>query len=163
MQSLSRRQLVILVLLTLVWGLNWPIMKLGVTNFPALSFRALSMLLGLPVLGLALVIMKVPFRLPRIYWRELLLLTALNMLVWHALIIIAVKSLMGFMGDLHNDVVINWGLLIAFASFAIVGIMLGSTFSKRIPNEKLKPIFGYFVLIMAIIILVNELFLKKMI
>jgi hypothetical protein len=25
---------VMLVLLTLVWGINWPIMKLGVTDFP---------------------------------------------------------------------------------------------------------------------------------
>ncbi len=93
MPSLTRKQLILLVLLTLVWGLNWPIMKMGVTEFPALSFRALSMLIGLPVLGLALVVMKVPFRLPRQYWPELVLLTALNMLVWHALIIIAVKSL----------------------------------------------------------------------
>jgi uncharacterized membrane protein YfcA len=80
-----------------------------------------------------------------------------------SLIIIAVKSLMGFMGDLHNDVVINWGLLVAFASFAIVGIMLGSTFSTKISNEKLKPIFCYFVLIMAITILFKELFLKYII
>ncbi|RYX95523.1 MAG: DMT family transporter [Comamonadaceae bacterium] len=93
MQSLTRRQLVLLVALTLVWGINWPIMKLGVTGFPPLTFRAASIFLGLPVLGLALVFMKVPFRLPRQYWPELLVLTAFNMLVWHALIIIAVKSL----------------------------------------------------------------------
>lgn len=80
-----------------------------------------------------------------------------------SLIIIAVKSLMGFMGDLHNDVQINWKLLISFASFAIVGIMLGSSFSKNISNEKLKPIFGYFVLVMAITILLKELFFKNII
>jgi len=80
-----------------------------------------------------------------------------------SLVIIAVKSLMGFMGDLHNDVIIDWPLLGTFAGFAILGIMLGSSFSKKIPNEKLKPVFGYFVLIMAIMILVNELFLKKII
>ena len=37
-------------LLTLIWGLNWPIMKIGVTGFPPLTFRTLSMWLGLPVL-----------------------------------------------------------------------------------------------------------------
>jgi flagellar biogenesis protein FliO len=30
--SFSRRQLGMLVLLTLVWGLNWPVMKLGVSG-----------------------------------------------------------------------------------------------------------------------------------
>lgn len=93
MQSLTPRQLVLLVLLTVVWGVNWPVMKLGVTDFPPLAFRTLSMWLGLPVLGLALVAMKVPFRLPRAHWRELAVLTLLNMIVWHTLIIIAVRSL----------------------------------------------------------------------
>jgi hypothetical protein len=34
MQALTRRQLLVLVVLTLVWGINWPIMKLGVTGYP---------------------------------------------------------------------------------------------------------------------------------
>lgn len=93
MHALSRQQLVILVLLTLVWGINWPVMKLGVTHYPPLTFRALSMWLGLPVLALGLVLLKVPFRIPRASWRELLWLTATNMVVWHVCIIIAVRSL----------------------------------------------------------------------
>jgi drug/metabolite transporter (DMT)-like permease len=93
MQSLTSRQVGLLVLLTVVWGLNWPVMKLGVTGFPPLSFRALSLWLGLPVLGLVLVAMKVPFRVPATHWRELLVLAALNMMVWHALVVIAVQSL----------------------------------------------------------------------
>ncbi|RYF38884.1 MAG: DMT family transporter [Comamonadaceae bacterium] len=93
MPSLTRRQLVTLVLLTIVWGINWPVMKLGVTDFPALTFRALSIWLGLPVLGLALVLLKVPFTVPRRHWPELLWLAATNMFVWHACIILAVKTL----------------------------------------------------------------------
>ncbi len=93
MPQLSRQQLVILVLLTLVWGLNWPIMKLGVTDYPALSFRALSIWLGIPVLALGLVVLKVPFRVPRQHWLALLWLAATNMFVWHMCIILAVKTL----------------------------------------------------------------------
>ena len=62
----STRQIVLLVLLTLVWGLNWPVMKLGVTHFPPLSFRSLSMWLGLPVLYVAVRAMKVPLRIERV-------------------------------------------------------------------------------------------------
>ena len=93
MQSLTRRQLILLVLLTLVWGVNWPVMKLGVSDFPALTFRALSLWLGVPVLALGLVVMKVPFRIPRTHWRELFWLALTNMFIWHGLIILAVKSL----------------------------------------------------------------------
>jgi drug/metabolite transporter (DMT)-like permease len=93
MFALSRRQLVILVLLTLVWGINWPVMKLGVTGYPPLTFRALSLVLGVPVLALGLLALRVPFRVPRRHWRELLWLAATNMFVWHACIILAVSTL----------------------------------------------------------------------
>ncbi|MDE2605674.1 MAG: DMT family transporter [Burkholderiales bacterium] len=93
MHHLSRQQLAILVALTIVWGINWPVMKLGVSHYPPLTFRALSMWLGLPVLALGLVLLKVPFRIPRAAWRELLWLAATNMFVWHVCIILAVRTL----------------------------------------------------------------------
>jgi drug/metabolite transporter (DMT)-like permease len=93
MHRLNGRQVVTLVLLTLTWGSNWPVMKIGVTGFPPLTFRALSIVLGLPVLALALVALKVPFAIPRRHWKELALLTLTNMLVWHVCIILAVRQL----------------------------------------------------------------------
>jgi drug/metabolite transporter (DMT)-like permease len=93
MSSLSRKQLIALVFITLVWGINWPIMKIGVTDYPPLSFRTISMWLGLPVMALGLVLRRAPFRIPRAHWRELFWLAVFNMFIWHALIIIAVKSL----------------------------------------------------------------------
>ena len=93
MHSLTTRQWVVLALLTVVWGLNWPVMKLGVTGFPPLTFRMLCLLIGTPVLGMGLLAMKVPFRVPRQYWRELLVLAIFNMFIWHVLIILAVQYL----------------------------------------------------------------------
>jgi len=100
MQALSRRQLVVLVLLTLTWGVNWPIMKVGVSGlpsapmtYPPLTFRALSMVLGLPVLWLALRVLKVPLAIPRAHWPEVARLTGPNMLVWHVVIIFGVQAL----------------------------------------------------------------------
>lgn len=93
MHQLSSRQWTVLILLTLVWGLNWPIMKIGVTGFPPLTFRTLCMWLGTPILALVLVVQRVPFRIGREHWRELLLLATFNMFFWHGLIIVAVQSL----------------------------------------------------------------------
>jgi uncharacterized membrane protein YfcA len=40
----------------------------------------------------------------------------------------------------------------------VVGILFGSWLSKRIPGEKLKPTFGWFVLVMGTYIIIKELF-----
>lgn len=93
MSVLSRRQLVLLVLITVVWGFNWPIMKYGVTGYAPLTFRTLSMWLGLPVLAAFVVWRGVPLRVGREHWRDLAWLTVFNMLVWHVLAILAVQSL----------------------------------------------------------------------
>ena len=53
--------------------------------------------------------------------------------------------------------VIDWKFLFIFSSIAIVGILLGSMLSKKIAGEKLKPVFGWFVLIMGIYIILKEL------
>lgn len=90
---LTRRQLWTLITLTLVWGINWPIMKLGVTGFPPLTFRSCSMLMGWPVLGVALWLMKVPFHIPRPHWREVFKLALFNMFVWHVLVILSLPNL----------------------------------------------------------------------
>ena len=91
--QLSRKQLILVVLVTLTWGLNWPVMKMGVTGFGPLTFRAICLLIGVPVLGLALVLMKVPFYVARKDWRELFGLAVTNMFFWHVLIILAVSLL----------------------------------------------------------------------
>jgi drug/metabolite transporter (DMT)-like permease len=84
---------VLLAALTLTWGLNWPVMKVGVTGFPPLTFRSISMWLGLPVLFAVTALRKVPLRIERKDWREVGLLTITNMLVWHVFAILAVQAL----------------------------------------------------------------------
>jgi uncharacterized membrane protein YfcA len=74
-----------------------------------------------------------------------------------SLIIIASKSLIGFTGDLQGNEVIDWNFLMIFSAIAIAGILVGSILSKRIPNEKLKPAFGWFVLVMGLYIIGKEL------
>jgi uncharacterized membrane protein YfcA len=76
-----------------------------------------------------------------------------------SLFIIAAKSLIGFTGDLKGSEIIDWKLLLLFTAASIVGIILGILLAKKIPGEKLKTSFGWFVLVMGIYIIVKELFL----
>jgi len=68
-------------------------MKLGVTGFPPLSFRAISMWLGLPVLWALLRWQRVPFAIRRADWAELAKLSLTNMIFWHVVAILAIQAL----------------------------------------------------------------------
>lgn len=93
MPTFTPRQLILLVLLTVVWGLNWPIMKVGVAHFPPLTFRMIAMWLAVPVLALVLWQQKAPWTIPRAAWGKVALLTLTNMLFWHCLMILAIPLL----------------------------------------------------------------------
>lgn len=73
-----------------------------------------------------------------------------------SLLIIAAKSLIGFTGDLsHYEM--DWKLLLTVTAIAMAGIFLGNWLNHRVPAEKLKKGFGWFVLVMGIYIIVKEL------
>jgi uncharacterized membrane protein YfcA len=75
-----------------------------------------------------------------------------------SLLIIAAKSLIGFTGDvMENAAKMDWTLLAAVTSLAIVGIFLGNQMSKKIDGASLKKGFGWFVLVMGIYIIIKEL------
>lgn len=76
-----------------------------------------------------------------------------------SLVIIAAKSLIGFFGE-GEDTIIDWIFLAKVSAFAITGIFMGTALSKRIDGAKLKPVFGWFVLVMGFYIIIKETMFK---
>lgn len=72
-----------------------------------------------------------------------------------SLLIIAVKSLIGFVGDLGNAE-IDWIFLLSFTALSVMGIFLGLYFSRFIDGKKLKKSFGWFTLVMGVYIVLKE-------
>ena len=75
-----------------------------------------------------------------------------------SLLIIALNSIVGFVADAGHHK-IEWNFLLTISAIAIAGILIGGLLSKKINGDKLKKGFGWFVLIMAIYIIVKELVL----
>lgn len=73
-----------------------------------------------------------------------------------SLLIIAVKSLIGFIGDVEN-LEINWIFLLSFTGLSVIGIFLGGYLNNFIDGKKLKKGFGWFVLVMGVYIIGKEL------
>ncbi|GIV33202.1 MAG: UPF0721 transmembrane protein [Chitinophagales bacterium] len=84
----------------------------------------------------------------------------IKMAVGTSLLTICLNSMMGFLGDLSSQVDIQWFLLLSFSFLSVVGILVGSSLSRLISSARLKPAFGYFILIMGIAILIKELFIR---
>ncbi len=74
-----------------------------------------------------------------------------------SLLIIASKSLIGFLGDLGRQE-IDWKFLLLFSTFAIAGIFLGTHWSHRFSGNGLKKMFGIFILFMGMFIIIKEVY-----
>ncbi|WPO89676.1 sulfite exporter TauE/SafE family protein [Chryseobacterium sp. HR92] len=86
-----------------------------------------------------------------------LLKIPMKMAIGTSLVIISINSLIGFFSSV-NHVKIEWKLLISIATIAIAGIIIGLQLSKKVDGKKLKPAFGWFILIMGIYIITKEIF-----
>jgi uncharacterized membrane protein YfcA len=89
----------------------------------------------------------------------LVLLVGLSMreAIATSLVIIALKSLIGFVGDIESGQLIDWSFLLLFTSFAIGGMLIGLFLATKINANHLKKAFGYFILVMAVFVLSIEL------
>lgn len=85
----------------------------------------------------------------------------MKLAVGTSLLIIAVKSLVGFTGDMLT-MQIDWGFLALFSVFAVVGILLGSRLTRYISGARLKPAFGWFTLAMGVYIIGREIAVHTM-
>ncbi len=161
MNQLNRKDLVLLTLLILSWGLNWPVMKLSVREFPPLTFRTLSMLGGLAVIALAARMQGASMRVPPGKALTVIKLAVPNMLIWHAFIILGVKLLSSGRAAILGYTMPVWAVLSGLAFFgeriggrALLGIVLamagaGLLLSSEFATISGQPLGTVFALIAA--------------
>lgn len=89
-----------------------------------------------------------------IFFANLDIKSAIN----NSILIIAVNSTFGFLGNLNNGISFDWLFIFKFLIFTVSGIFIGKNISDYISSQKLRPLFGYFVITMGIFIIIKELF-----
>ena len=82
---LPRYGFVLLVLLTLFWGANWPIIKIALEELPVLTFRAVCLAGGALVILLLSKAVGHSLVIPRRLWPVLALCALFNITSWHIL------------------------------------------------------------------------------
>ena len=149
MTQLSRKDLVLLALLTLFWGLNWPVMKIGVRDFPPLTFRTISMLGGLVVIWLAARAQRASLAIPAGARMTVIRLAIPNMLIWHSMIIIGVKLLSSGRAAILGYTMPAWAVLSGLIFFgdrisrsALVGIALAMSGALLLLSSEFSRLSG---------------------
>ena len=72
-----------------------------------------------------------------------------------SVLIVAVNSFVGFLGDIGHTA-LNWNFLLPFTGLSIIGIFIGMYLARFVAPEKLKKGFGWFVLAVAGYMIVKE-------
>ena len=149
MTQLSRKDLVLLALLTLFWGLNWPVMKIGVRDFPPLTFRTISMLGGLAVIWLAARVQGASLAIPAGARMTVIRLAIPNMLIWHSMIIIGVKLLSSGRAAILGYTMPAWAVLSGLIFFgdrisrsALIGIALAISGALLLLSSEFSRLSG---------------------
>lgn len=149
MNTLTRKDLILLALLTLSWGFNWPIMKIGVQDFPPLTFRTLGMIGGLLAIWLAARMQRASLAIPKGEVKTIIKLAIPNMLLWHALIICGIRMLSSGRAAILGYTMPVWAMLASLVFFgerisraSLIGIALAATGAILLLSSEFSKLSG---------------------
>jgi drug/metabolite transporter (DMT)-like permease len=147
-----------IAVLALVWGCNWPVLKMGVSEIAPLTFRAMT--LPLAALGLLLFSKAAgnSIRVPRGWWPKVGVLAALSITGWNALVLFGVQQLPSGRSAILAYTMPIWATLIALAVLRehmsrrkVIGFMLGTTGMFLLLGDEAKNLqhasFGAYLII----------------
>src|SRR5947207_74449 len=149
--------------LTLVWGCNWPLLKIGVTDMAPLTFRALT--LPFAAIGLLAVarFSGDDIRIPREWWPRLCALALLNIAGWNGFIVFGVQQMPAGRSAILAYTMPIWATLIAvfvlhepLSRRKLLGLALGTCGMGLLVGEEIGVIrqapFGALMILAAAII-----------
>ncbi len=103
----------ILAGLTLGWGLNWPMMKIVLSEMRPLHFRALCLIFGAGGLLTIAAINGMSVRVPRGQWTRMTVIALMNMTCWNVLAVYGVRLLASGRASILGYTMPAWGVLLS--------------------------------------------------
>ena len=109
----SRSSLILVVLITLIWGFNWATMKVVLSEIPPLTFRALCM--GAGAIGLFAIAKAngLALRVPQGQWPRLMASALFNITGWNLLIAFGLKYVAASRGVILAYTMPMWTVLLS--------------------------------------------------
>lgn len=168
----GRAALPILVL-TLVWGCNWPVLKMGVAELAPLTFRAIT--LPFAAMGLLLVtrLSGDSIRIPRELWPRVGALALFNIAGWNGFVLFGVQQLPAGRSSILAYTMPIWATLIAafilhepLSRRKLVGLGLGTAgmavlLGEQVALLRAAPMGALLILVAAIMWAFGTVLLRK--
>lgn len=121
-----------MVVLTLGWGMNWPMIKLGVSEIPVWTFRAACVLFGAAGLFVIARFSGDEWRIKREHWFAIGCMALFNVTLWNVMVTYGVKMLpagrsaiIAYTMPLWTTILSVWVLNEKLTARRIIGIALG--------------------------------------
>jgi drug/metabolite transporter (DMT)-like permease len=120
--------------LTLGWGLNWPMMKLVLSEMQPMHFRTLCLLFGATGLMTIARLKGLPIRVPKGQWTRMVAIALFNMTIMNILAIYGIRLLASGRASILCYTMPAWGVLLStwllrepFTKRRALGVTLGLT------------------------------------
>ncbi len=162
-----------ILLLAVVWGCNWPVLKIGVTEVAPLTFRALT----LPVAALGMFLVTrwsgESIRIPRAWWGRLATLAFLNIAGWNGFVLFGVQQLPAGRSAIIAYTMPIWSTLIAMAVLdekldrrKAIGLVLGMLAMAILLGDDIRhigsaPTGAFMILAAAVLWAFGTVLLRK--
>jgi drug/metabolite transporter (DMT)-like permease len=147
--TLSRAQWAALLGLTLMWGLNWPMMKFSLRELSPLYFRAVTMSGGALMLWAFYRARGQTMALPRSTWAAVALLALPNIFGWHLFSILGVQALASGRAAILGFTMPIWTVLLGWLLFgqglsrrALVSVACGAVAVTLLVGHEITALAG---------------------
>jgi drug/metabolite transporter (DMT)-like permease len=141
--------LMLVGILALVWGCNWPVLKIGVTELQPLTFRAAS--LPFAALGLLLIarISGDSIAIPRALWGKVAAIAFFNIAAWNGLILFGVQQMPAGRSAILAYTLPVWSVLFSLVLLheplsrrKLIGLALGVSGMALLLGEDFRHVQG---------------------
>ena len=162
-----------IAILTVIWGCNWPVLKVGVSEIAPLTFRAMT--LPFAAIGM-LVIARMSgdsIRIPREWWGKVAALAFFNIAGWNGFVLFGVQQLPAGRSAIIAYTMPIWATVIAMyvlheplSRRKVIGLVLGMLGMVVLLGEDFRhirstPIGAILILCAAILWAVGTVLLRK--
>ncbi len=165
--------LVPILLLTIVWGCNWPVLKIGVSEIAPLTFRALT----LPFAGLGMFLVTRwsggSIRIPRAWWGRVAILAIINISGWNGFVLFGLQQLPAGRTAIIAYTMPIWATLISIVALneplnkrKVLGLVLGMLGMAILLGDDIRhirsaPVGALLILVAAILWACGTVLLRK--